>query len=125
VSGTQVAVPSEANLDHEHRKTPDACSDFWTFEQGYLCLYLTNYTSQTHFIDMSAEAGPSQTRSTAFSRWRDSVADLTGLGLSDNQKSEAAKAEAERQKMANDWDRCEEWKQKLMTQSKSTRSLLC
>lgn len=70
---------------------------------------------------MSAEAGPSQTRSTAFSRWRDSVADLTGLGLSDNQKSEAAKAEAERQKMANDWDRCEEWKQKLMTQSKSMK----
>lgn len=120
MSGTQVAVPSEANLDHEHRKTGwCCCSDFWTFEQGNLCLCLTNYTPPTHSIDMSAEAGPSQTRSTAFSRWRDSVADLTGLGLSDNQKSEAAKAEAERQKMANDWDRCEEWKQKLMTQSKS------
>lgn len=61
----------------------------------------------------SAEAS---TSSPAFEQWRKSMAQFTGLGLSDSEQAERQRR-LELQTLEKDWDRCEGWKKELMTTS--------
>jgi inner membrane protease ATP23 len=73
-----------------------------------------------------AEAGPSTVLSdpaeqvpgpsTAFDRWRSSLGQITGLGLSEAEK-EAREERKNTEKMSTDWEQCEKWKKELMEQS--------
>jgi inner membrane protease ATP23 len=51
-----------------------------------------------------------------FESWRQSLANLTGLGLDDEQRA-ARNAESERQRLEKQWDRCERIKADIMTSS--------
>ncbi|EIW68181.1 hypothetical protein TREMEDRAFT_32489 [Tremella mesenterica DSM 1558] len=73
----------------------------------------------------NAEAGPStikpitqiiETPTPAFERWRSSLAHMTGLGLTDEEK--AAREELRvNQKLERDWEQCEKWKTQLIETS--------
>lgn len=65
----------------------------------------------------SSEAGPS-TLPFGFEKWRTSLTQFTGLGLTDEQKAERESMK-ENQTLAKDWDRCEKWKKDLLERSKS------
>jgi hypothetical protein len=86
--------------------------------QSYLYIYF-------HFIDLrmaeeprQVEAGPSSQLPSGFEKWRSSLSQFTGLGLTDEQRAdrEADKANGV---LARDWDRCEKWKKELLERSKS------
>ena len=68
------------------------------------------------------EAGPSKpiaassTDLPGFERWRRSISQFTGLGLSEDEQVERARVRQEA-KMDLDYARCEQWKEKMMTQS--------
>lgn len=78
---------------------------------------------------MSAQAGPSTASAStspaeagatpAFERWRKSLADFTGMGLTAEERADRD-ARAEQGKLAKDWDRCEKMKQDLMVSSEWT-----
>lgn len=63
------------------------------------------------------EAGPS-TLPSGFESWRTSLAQFTGLGLTDDQRAEREVAK-ENGTLAKDWDRCEKWKKDLLERSQS------
>ncbi|KAL1406323.1 Mitochondrial inner membrane protease atp23 [Vanrija albida] len=75
---------------------------------------------------MSAQAGPSTASGStsptesgttpAFDKWRKSLAEFTGLGLSPEERADRD-ARMEQGKLAKDWDRCEKMKQDLMVSS--------
>jgi inner membrane protease ATP23 len=86
--------------------------------------------------DNNAQAGPSTapraTSSTiptpaeipsGFNRWRSSLAQFTGLGLSDEEKQIREEAKAN-DTLVKDWDRCEKYKRELMTDSMLPSSYL-
>jgi inner membrane protease ATP23 len=65
------------------------------------------------------EAGPStSTVPGGFEKWRTSLAQFTGMGLTDDQKAEREAAK-ENETLAKDWDRCEKWKKELLEGSES------
>ena len=64
------------------------------------------------------EAGPS-TLPSGFESWRTSLAQFTGLGLTDEQRAERELAK-ENGTLAKDWDRCEKWKKDLIERSESS-----
>jgi inner membrane protease ATP23 len=49
-------------------------------------------------------------------RWRSRFAEVTGLGLSEAQKAERSQRE-EQAKLERDWEKCQKWKEELMTRS--------
>ncbi|BEI86330.1 hypothetical protein CcaverHIS002_0606170 [Cutaneotrichosporon cavernicola] len=51
-----------------------------------------------------------------FESWRRSLAQFTGMGLSDEERL-LRDTEAERQQLEKDWTKCERWKKDLMTKS--------
>lgn len=51
-----------------------------------------------------------------FESWRRSLAQFTGMGLSDQDKI-LRDQEEERRKNERDWDKCERWKKEMMTRS--------
>jgi inner membrane protease ATP23 len=53
-----------------------------------------------------------------FESWRRSLAQFTGLGLSDEDRLLRDKEE-ERRRLEKDWDKCERWKKEMMTRSES------
>ncbi|WVW85615.1 mitochondrial inner membrane protease ATP23 [Kwoniella bestiolae CBS 10118] len=59
---------------------------------------------------------PERLRSPAFERWRLSLSNFTGLGLSDEEK--------ERRVLERDWDKCEKYKRDLMSNSPMITFLL-
>jgi inner membrane protease ATP23 len=69
-------------------------------------------------LSSTSEAGPS-TLPSGFEKWRTSLSQFTGLGLTDDQKAERESMK-ENQTLAKDWDRCEKWKKDLLEGSKST-----
>ncbi|WWC63304.1 mitochondrial inner membrane protease ATP23 [Kwoniella dejecticola CBS 10117] len=54
--------------------------------------------------------------SLAFERWRMSLSNFTGLGLTPEQKIQREE-EKERSVLERDWNKCEKWKRTLMTNS--------
>lgn len=63
------------------------------------------------------EAGPS-TLPGGFEKWRTSLSQFTGLGLTDEQR-EQREADKANGVLARDWDRCEKWKKELLEGSMS------
>jgi inner membrane protease ATP23 len=59
---------------------------------------------------------PAEESSAAFDRWRSSLSQFTGLGLTDDEKVERDRLK-ENGVLERDWDRCEKWKKDLMTNS--------
>lgn len=53
-----------------------------------------------------------------FDAWRRSLAQFTGLGLTDADKI-AHDTDKERQRLEGDWNKCEKWKASLMESSES------
>lgn len=51
-----------------------------------------------------------------FESWRRSLAQFTGLGLSDEDRI-LRNQDEERRKNERDWDKCEKWKKDMMTRS--------
>ena len=69
----------------------------------------------------SNEVGPS-TLPSGFESWRTSLAQFTGLGLTDEQRAER-EVQKENGTLAKDWDRCEKWKRSLIESSECFPSL--
>ena len=63
-------------------------------------------------------SSPSEESPAGFERWRSSLAQFTGLGLSDNEKAARDERLAQK-KLEKDWDQCEKWKRQLMERSES------
>lgn len=82
----------------------------------------------------NAEAGPSVPKTATtpleppppgFSQWRLSLAQFTGLGLSEEEKAERSARRAkekEEETLEKDWERCERFKRELTTRSESFRA---
>lgn len=88
-----------------------------------------NPTAAGNPNEVQSEAGPSSSPSpsplpSGFESWRTSLAQFTGLGLSEEQQAERARR-GENDKLAKDWDRCEKWKKDLLERSTSLLSKLC
>lgn len=75
--------------------------------------------------DTSSNAAASSSRSfatgyadstPAFERWRLSISRFTGLGLSDDEKTDLDR-DTEQMKKINDWEKCEKWKNQMMERS--------
>lgn len=64
------------------------------------------------------EAGPSSQLPSGFEKWRTSLSQFTGLGLTDEQRVER-EADKANGVLARDWDRCEKWKKELLERSTS------
>jgi hypothetical protein len=62
------------------------------------------------------EAGPSSQLPSGFDKWRSSLSQFTGLGLTDEQRAER-EADKANGVLARDWDRCEKWKKELLERS--------
>ena len=80
-------------------------------------------------LHIMSEAGPSTPRAASitdipadstrgFERWRRSISHFTGLGLSEDEQAERSRVRQEA-KLDLDYARCEQWKEKMMTQSRS------
>ncbi|GFZ49565.1 Mitochondrial inner membrane protease ATP23 [Saitozyma sp. JCM 24511] len=65
---------------------------------------------------VASAASPQSEFSPTFERWRSRFAEVTGLGLSEAQKAERTQRE-EQAKLERDWERCQKWKEELMTRS--------
>ncbi|KAK4689003.1 hypothetical protein P7C73_g1106, partial [Tremellales sp. Uapishka_1] len=66
-----------------------------------------------------SQAGPSSERdrpTTSFERWRKSLSQFTGLGLSPAETEERERRKGD-ETLERDWDRCEKWKKDLMSNS--------
>jgi len=105
-SGTRVRIQA--------RKVATALS--WNF---------SHLRTQLHFIDLTmaegprqVEAGPSSQLPSGFEKWRSSLSQFTGLGLTDEQRVER-EADKANGVLARDWDRCEKWKKELLERSTS------
>ncbi|KAJ9120693.1 hypothetical protein QFC22_002624 [Naganishia vaughanmartiniae] len=75
-------------------------------------------SSSSATLGQNAEtlSGPSPVEDSAFESWRTSLSQLTGLGLTPDEKlARDARIAAERE--AGDWTQCEKWKNSLMTRS--------
>jgi hypothetical protein len=102
-----------------------------TFERGIQATGSSTPHINSNMTEASPEAGPSTPRipqqttpdepSSAFERWRSSLAAFTGLGMSEEQKLEQA-ALNENKKLEKDWNACEKLKQDLMETSEFSRS---
>ena len=79
--------------------------------------------THTHSFDRMAEeprqveAGPSSQLPSGFEKWRSSLSQFTGLGLTEEQLAERESSKANGV-LARDWDRCEKWKKELLERSK-------
>jgi inner membrane protease ATP23 len=70
--------------------------------------------------DNLPEASSSRVETPAgFDRWRSSLAQFTGLGLTPDEKVERERR-LEGQSLERDWNRCEKWKKDLMEGSRSS-----
>lgn len=67
--------------------------------------------------DSTSSAAAEAAAVPGFDAWRRSLAQFTGLGLTDEDKI-AHNAEKERAKLAGDWNKCEQWKASLMERSR-------
>ncbi|CAK9784173.1 unnamed protein product [Cutaneotrichosporon oleaginosum] len=85
----------------------------------------SRFQSSTTIIMSDPAAAPAAEASTptptpasvpGFESWRRSLAHLTGLGLSDDERLLRDKEE-ERRRLEKDWDKCERWKKEMMTRS--------
>jgi hypothetical protein len=103
-----------------------------TFRRGIQATGSSTPHINSNMTEAPPEAGPSTPRisqqtspdepSSAFERWRSSLAAFTGLGMSEEQKLEQA-ALNENKKLEKDWNACEKLKQDLMETSEfSNRS---
>jgi inner membrane protease ATP23 len=80
-------------------------------------------------MDSTSEAGPSTPRIVAsapteeipvgFERWRKSLSEFTGLGLSDDEKARLSEVAASKRE-EKEFTQCEKWKKALMTDSALT-----
>ncbi len=83
------------------------------------------FLSHKYHPFIMVEAGPSTPRQTttepaaAFERWRTSLTQWTGLGLTEDELAERAKRQGE-VKLEKDWNRCEKWKAQLLERSWSS-----
>jgi len=69
------------------------------------------------------EAGPSSQLPSGFEKWRSSLSQFTGLGLTDEQRVER-EADKANGVLARDWDRCEKWKKELLERSTSSPQVI-
>lgn len=76
----------------------------------------SSHTMASSSAQASSSTTPSENR--AFERWRQSLSNMTGLGMAASPaEGEARQVEVDRAAMERDWSRCERWKNKLMTGS--------
>ena len=71
----------------------------------------SDHTSTHSAFDSAQDAS-------AFESWRSSLAQLTGLGMNE-QERQLRQERLDQQKLEGDWSRCEQWKNTLMTSSES------
>lgn len=72
----------------------------------------------TNGAEGSSSASGSQTPA-GFNKWRSSLAQFTGLGLTPDEKLERERR-LEDQGLERDWNQCEKWKKQLMESSTSS-----
>jgi hypothetical protein len=114
VSGTRVSIQA--------RKVATRLQVSWNFSLDLLYAYIYIVLRMAE-EPRQVEAGPSSQLPSGFEKWRTSLSQFTGLGLTDEQRVER-EADKANGVLARDWDRCEKWKKELLERSTSSSLVL-